>query len=100
MKCFAAAESKMRQFKLPVVLRKLRGATTNDSVKKKICDMLQSHTFDFEVFKRLQKDVFCLASDNGTMLYGIFVVIKITDKETGNEKIVSSNAVVMVSRCL
>ncbi len=39
------------------------------------------HTFDFEVFKTLQKDVFCVASDiNGTLLFGIFVFITITDK--------------------
>lgn len=59
------------------------------------------HTFDSEVFKRLQKDVFCVASDiNGTLLFGIFVFIMITDKVTGNEIMVSSNAAVMVSRCL
>lgn len=59
---FSAAESKMCQLKLPMVLSKLllRGSPCNDSVKKKMCNMPQRnslqqdvHAFDPEISKRL-----------------------------------------------
>ena len=45
MEFISAAASKMSQSELPVVLSKLLlgGSPTSDSLKKKICDKLQSH---------------------------------------------------------